>query len=297
MRGTCLLFAGLSILVACGGDEDVTASNDGDATVSAGGNGGSAGGAGVAGNAGAAGVGGKAGGAGAAGVAGAGGVGASGQAGAAGKAGAGGGTAGFPSSGGAAGTSGAAGSGGASGAAAGTGGAAGGKAGASGTAGAGMGGAAAGASGTAGAGCGPAGDGMPGAGACTFPQGVPDPGFIANACSFQDTDPTVDAAVNAAMVKLSGCGAGSDCPIVGFPGTNADEVCQSWFAAVTDELRKQGYCAGQHAVGSTDEIAVSKTGCTGKWYGYHVCFYGGPKVVWSPGARRGWWQIAPSYCP
>lgn len=288
MRGTCLLFAGLSILVACGGDEDVTASNDGDATVSAGGNGGSAGGAGVAGNAGAAGVGGSAG---AAGVAGAGGVGASGQAGAAGKAGSGGGTAGFPSSGGAAGSS------GASGAAAGTGGASGGKAGASGTAGAGMGGAAAGASGTAGAGCGPVGDGMPGAGACTFPQGVPDPGFIANACSFQDTDPTVDAAVNAAMVKLSGCGAGSDCPIVGFPGTNADEVCQSWFAAVTDELRKQGYCAGQHAVGSTDEIAVSKTGCTGKWYGYHVCFYGGPKVVWNPGARRGWWQIAPSYCP
>jgi hypothetical protein len=56
---------------------------------------------------------------------------------------------------------------------------------------------------------------------------------------------------------------------------------------VTAELRAQGFCAGQHAVGATDEIAVANMGCTGKWYGYHVCFFGGPKVVWMPGAKRG----------
>jgi hypothetical protein len=106
----------------------------------------------------------------------------------------------------------------------------------------------------------------------------------------------VDKAVNEVMVALSGCGVGSDCPITGFPGTNAGEVCQSWFAAVTKALRDKGYCAGQHEVGYTDEIAVSNTGCGGKWYGYHICFYGGPKVVWNPGARRGWWMIKPSYC-
>jgi hypothetical protein len=133
-------------------------------------------------------------------------------------------------------------------------------------------------------------------GPCEFPQGVPDPDFVANACDYKDTDPAVDAAVNAAMVKLSGCGALSDCPIVGLPGGNTHEVCQSWFAAVTAELRAQGFCAGQHVVGSTDEIAVSNTCCEGKWYGYHICNYGGPKVVWNPGARRGWWMIKPNYC-
>jgi hypothetical protein len=126
---------------------------------------------------------------------------------------------------------------------------------------------------------------------------VPDEDFIAAACSYQDTDPTVDAAVNAAMEALTGCGAMSDCSLATFPGSTVDEKCQSWFAAVTAALRDQGYCAGQHAVGATDEIAVSNTGCDGKWYGYHICNYGGPKVVWNPGARRGWWAIDPAYCP
>lgn len=133
-------------------------------------------------------------------------------------------------------------------------------------------------------------------GPCQFPQGVPDPGFIASACEYQDTDKTVDSAVNAVMAKLTGCGVGSDCPITVVGGANTAEVCQSWFAAVTAELRTQGYCAGQHEVGFTDEIAVSNTCCEGKWYGYHICNYGGAKVVWNPGARRGWWMIAPTYC-
>lgn len=133
-------------------------------------------------------------------------------------------------------------------------------------------------------------------GPCQFPQGVPDEHFIGQACTYQDTDPSVDSAVNAVMASLTGCGVGSDCPITGYPGSNAYEVCQSWFNAVTAALRAQGYCAGLHEVGHTDEIAVSNTCCEGRWYGYHVCNYGGPKVVWNPGARRGWWTITPSYC-
>lgn len=132
---------------------------------------------------------------------------------------------------------------------------------------------------------------------CSFPQGVPDPeGFIGTATSYSDTDPAVDAAVNAVMVSLTGCGVSSDCDIVGFPGATTEEICQSWFVAVTQALRDQGFCAGQHVLGSTDEIAVSNTCCEDKWYGYHICNYGGPKVVWNPGARRGWWMIDPNYC-
>ncbi len=134
-------------------------------------------------------------------------------------------------------------------------------------------------------------------GPCAFPQGVPESDYPCSATSYQDTDPTVDADVNAVMASLSGCSPGSDCTITVVPGTNFDEICQNWFAAVTQALREQGYCAGQHEVGHTDEIAVSNTGCTGKWYGYHICNYGGGKVVWNPGARRGWWMILPSHCP
>jgi hypothetical protein len=132
---------------------------------------------------------------------------------------------------------------------------------------------------------------------CSFPQNVPDPDFTPCATSYGDTDPVVDNAVNAAMAELTGCPIGSSCDLTFLPGANADEKCQSWFAAVTAKLRAEGDCAGQHIVGNTDEIAVSNTGCPGKWYGYHICYYGGPKVVWNPGARRGWCQITPSYCP
>ena len=134
-------------------------------------------------------------------------------------------------------------------------------------------------------------------GPCAFPQGVAEPDFFCAATAYQDTDPSVDAAVNAVMATLSGCNPGSDCTITGFPGATTDEICQSWFLGVAQALRDQGYCAGQHELGYTDEIAVSNTGCTGKWYGYHICNYGGGKVVWNPGARRGWWMIEPSYCP
>lgn len=98
------------------------------------------------------------------------------------------------------------------------------------------------------------------------------------------------------MVKLSGCNVLSDCDLSAFAGADVGQTCQNWFAAVTAELRAQGFCAGQHEVGYTDEIAVSNTCCEGHWYGYHICNYGGPKVVWNPGARRGWWAIKPSYC-
>jgi hypothetical protein len=131
---------------------------------------------------------------------------------------------------------------------------------------------------------------------CAFPQGLPESDFLAYSGSATDTDPLVDDAVNAAMVEVSGCAALSSCDLSSFPGADVGEQCQSYFAAVTQKLRDHGFCAGQHEIGSTDEIAVSNTGCTGKWFGYHVCYYGGPKVVWNPGARRGWWKIEPSRC-
>jgi hypothetical protein len=106
----------------------------------------------------------------------------------------------------------------------------------------------------------------------------------------------VDKAVNEAMAQLSGCSIGSDCPITVVAGENTNDLCQNWFSLVSEALRAQGFCAGQHEEGHTDEIAVSDTGCTGKWYGYHICNYGGAKVVWNPGARRGWWKIKPGYC-
>lgn len=134
-------------------------------------------------------------------------------------------------------------------------------------------------------------------GGCRFPQGLPESDFIAAATSSADTDPMVDAAVNAAMKSLTGCNPGSSCALSSYPGASAEAKCQSWFAAVNAKLREQGFCAGLHEEGHTDEIAVSSSGCRGRWYGYHVCNYGGPLVVWSPGARRGWWQIAPARCP
>lgn len=122
---------------------------------------------------------------------------------------------------------------------------------------------------------------------CSFPQGVPDSDFTGHAT----TSTSVGNTVNQVMSQLSGCPIGSDCQLTGF----AD--AQAWFAAVTAALRSRGLCAGQHEVGSTDEIAVSDTGCTGLWYGFHAFNYGGSKVVWAPGANRGSWSITPQHCP
>jgi hypothetical protein len=130
---------------------------------------------------------------------------------------------------------------------------------------------------------------------CGFPQGVPDDGWIGTAESWSDTDPAVDQAVTEVMVELTGCPPGSDCRVG--DGDNPHLVCQDWFARVNQRLRQRGLCAGLHVEGHTDEIAVSNTGCRGRWYGYHICSYGGMSVVWMPGARRGWWQIAPASCP
>ncbi|HRY96062.1 MAG TPA: hypothetical protein P5147_21550, partial [Myxococcota bacterium] len=128
-----------------------------------------------------------------------------------------------------------------------------------------------------------------GQGGCTFPQGVPEGAFTGGV----GNDAGIAAAVNAVMQTLSGCDIGSDCTLDlgAFPGPD------DWFGAVNQALRDQGYCAGRHEEGYTDEIAVSSTGCTGRWYGYHIYNYGGGKVVWNPGAQRGWWSIDPSYCP
>jgi hypothetical protein len=132
-------------------------------------------------------------------------------------------------------------------------------------------------------------------GSCTFPIDIPEAAFTEYAGVREDTDPAVDAAVNAVMQELTGCGIGSACPITGYPGTTTEQICQGWFTAVEQKLRDRGLCAGQHET-TSDEIAVSNTGCTGRWYGYHICNYGGPTVVWNPGARRGWWRISADYC-
>lgn len=123
---------------------------------------------------------------------------------------------------------------------------------------------------------------------CSFPQGVPDPDYTAHST----TSTSVGNTVNQVMSQLSGCPIGSDCVLA---PTYPD--AQAWFSAVTAALRARGLCAGQHEVGHTDEIAVSSTGCTGLWYGYHAYNYGGGKVVWAPGANRGSWSIAPQHCP
>ena len=122
---------------------------------------------------------------------------------------------------------------------------------------------------------------------CSFPQGVAEANFTGHT----DTNATVANLVNTVMEQLSGCGRSSDCYI----GDRYTD--QTWFAAVTAELRARGLCAGQHEAGYTDEIAVSMTGCGGLWFGYHVFFYGGQKVVWNNGAQRGSWSITPSSCP
>lgn len=124
--------------------------------------------------------------------------------------------------------------------------------------------------------------------ACSFPQGVPEQDFTWHA----NTSASVAATVNQVMSQLSGCPVNSDCPLTPrFPDD------QAWFTAVTAALRARGLCAGQHELGHTDEIAVSDTGCSGRWFGYHVFNYGGSKVVWATGAARGSWSIEPSHCP
>lgn len=94
--------------------------------------------------------------------------------------------------------------------------------------------------------------------------------------------------VNQAMSSLIGCPVGSRCIVTARP--------QVWQAAVEAELRKRGFCAGQHEPG-TDEIAVAVE--AGKpMFGYHI--YAGDgwddptkpgTIVWFPGAER------PAYAP
>ena len=124
--------------------------------------------------------------------------------------------------------------------------------------------------------------------ACSFPQGVPEQDFTWH----PNTSASVAATVNQVMSQLSGCAVNSDCPLT--PRFSDD---QAWFTAVTAALRARGLCAGQHELGHTDEIAVSDSGCSGRWFGYHVFNYGGSKVVWATGAARGSWSIEPSHCP
>lgn len=105
-------------------------------------------------------------------------------------------------------------------------------------------------------------------------------------------------AVNQALVGLTSCSVGSTCLL-------GDRTQQEIQAGVEAELRAQGLCAGQHAVG-TDEIAVAHS-CSEPWEGFHI-FAGddsdGPvpqggrrrTVVWYPASYRGAWQAPAGAC-
>jgi len=110
-----------------------------------------------------------------------------------------------------------------------------------------------------------------------------------------------DKAVNHSMQMLTGCDVGSDCRTGSSP--------QEWQARVVLSLRDHGFCAGQHEMGVTDEIAVAcdilsaddmnclSATCSTFWEGKHVANFSSPdnaKVVWSPGADRDSWK--PSGC-
>lgn len=93
-------------------------------------------------------------------------------------------------------------------------------------------------------------------------------------------NPAYADAINAAMVKVTGCDVGSQCPI--------EEPMQSFFARVTEEIRKGGLCAGVQtdSEGPVDQICV---GTEQECQGNHVfscradgCHHG--FVGWAPGS-------------
>lgn len=102
---------------------------------------------------------------------------------------------------------------------------------------------------------------------------------------------TLGAAVNEAMHALR-----PDCDIGGRCVIPASTRPQEWQSKVTAELRRRGFCAGQHTPG-TDEIAVAGVAAGAVWEGFHVYVGGGwdhPEqggtILWAPQAYRGAWQ-------
>lgn len=138
---------------------------------------------------------------------------------------------------------------------------------------------------------------------CAKPTPIPGPPptqecVLSGEPSVMSTQPnTLGTYVNAAMKRLRPhCEVGGDCLI-------NDYTRQSWQAAVNAELRKAGFCAGQHTP-STDEIAVAVK-ASDPWQGFHV-FVGDDSIAipppsrrtvkWSPQAFSGSW-VPPSGSP
>lgn len=121
---------------------------------------------------------------------------------------------------------------------------------------------------------------------CRFPQGVPESDFT----YLGVRTPTLQDAVNAALVDATGCAVGQTCV------TNLGP--SELFDRVNKFLRGNGLCAGRHEDipdGGTDEIAVARK-CTDAWEGYHIYNYGNSGVIWAPNSYRGDWTIKAVHC-
>lgn len=115
---------------------------------------------------------------------------------------------------------------------------------------------------------------------CVSPTVPPPSGecVLSGEPTISSTQPnTLGTYVNAAMKRLKPeCEAGGDCLI-------NEYTQQSWQAAVNAELRKAGFCAGQHTP-STDEIAVAVK-ASDPWQGFHI-FVGDDSTAVPPPSRR-----------
>jgi hypothetical protein len=109
--------------------------------------------------------------------------------------------------------------------------------------------------------------------------------------------PALGKALNAALHRLRpDCEPGGRCVIP------ASVRPQEWQRQVAAELRRDGWCAGQHEP-DTDEIAAAATS-EAPWEGFHV-YAGagwddptqGGTVLWSPQAYRGAWRPPASSPP
>lgn len=121
---------------------------------------------------------------------------------------------------------------------------------------------------------------LPGSIAKGFPQGVPD-----NEFTVVRSIPITGGVVNEALAKIAGCQIGGSCDLGLDP--------QVAMASLVAELRAEGFWAGQHADGISDEIAVA-TACDREWEGFHAVKY--PTVPGTDQAKAVWARLPSSPC-
>ncbi len=99
---------------------------------------------------------------------------------------------------------------------------------------------------------------------CSFPQGVPDEGYVLvpNPLQFQEV-------VNTVVRENTTCSGETDC-------VWGSEDPQKYIEITINELQRKGLCAGQHVSGVTDQVSVA-AGCEigVVWENYYVVNYGG----------------------